>query len=103
MPLVSGESKETLEARIDRHANQNGTARLGGKGLRDRLQANLQVMDDEHGGNAGQPLPDNLPPAPEPKLARERGGRIVTASLSGPVRRLTSVGLAYPSDHALQQ
>ena len=53
MPLVSGESREIREGRIDRHANQNGTARLGGKGLRDRLQANLQVKDDEHGANAG--------------------------------------------------
>jgi len=44
--LVLGEEGEqTIEGRIDRHANQNGTARIhGGPRLRAWFQANFQVM-----------------------------------------------------------
>jgi len=46
--LILGEDGEqTIEGRIDREANLNGTARIhGGARLRDWFQANFAVMDD---------------------------------------------------------
>lgn len=43
--LELGPQGQVIEGRIDRHANQNGTARIfGGSALRDWFQANFQVM-----------------------------------------------------------
>ncbi len=45
--LCNGErSEQTIDGRIDRHANQNGTARIhGGLRLRAWFQAHVQVME----------------------------------------------------------
>lgn len=44
--LKLGRTGEEIEGKINRHANQNGTARiLGGVKLRDWFQANFKPMD----------------------------------------------------------
>ncbi len=44
--ILGAEGEQTIEGRVDRHANQNGTARIhGGLRLRDWFQTNFRVMD----------------------------------------------------------